>query len=213
MVAQCFIFFVAGFDTVATTMCFAAHELAVNPTIQQRLYDEISEANRNGDPMTYDRLQKCKYLDMVLSETMRKWPAGGIIDRICNQDTELDMGAGMEPIKLCAGDPIVIPIYAIHRDAQFYPEPDRFDPERFTEENVKDRPATVYMPFGIGPRMCIASRFALTECKALLYNLVLEFRLEKCERTQDPLRLGVGLSSAPEKGFWLKFTRRDNATK
>lgn len=209
--AQCFVFFVAGFESVASTLSFVAHELAINQSVQQRLFDEIYEAHTSlaGEPMTYDRLQQLKYLDMVLSESMRMWPTAGIIDRICNRQTVLDVGEGRPGIKLNVGDTVVIPIYAIHRDAAYYPNPDRFDPERFNDTNVCSINASNYMPFGIGPRNCIASRFAVTECKALLYQLLLAFRLDKCDRTQDPLRLGIGLGAAAEKGFWLAFKRRD----
>ena len=96
LTAQCILFFLAGFDTVAVLMCFMSHELAVNPDIQERLYEEVKEVNEelNGKPLTYEVLQKMKYLDMVVSETLRKWPPAVATDRYCNKEFILDDGKG-----------------------------------------------------------------------------------------------------------------------
>jgi cytochrome P450 family 9 len=77
---RAFIFFFAGFDTVATTMGFMGYELAVNPEVQQKLFEEIqeSEANLNGKWINYEQIQALKYLDQVVCETLRKWPAAPV---------------------------------------------------------------------------------------------------------------------------------------
>lgn len=76
MVAQCLVFFFAGFETVSTLLSFMAHELACNEDVQERLYEEIvaTERELKGKPITYEAIQKFKYLDMVVSETLRLWP-------------------------------------------------------------------------------------------------------------------------------------------
>ena len=96
MTAQCMLFFLAGFETVSGLMCFMAHELAVNPDVQDRLYEEVKEIKKelNGKPLTYEILQKMKYLDMVVSETLRKWPPSIASDRACNKEFVLDDGKG-----------------------------------------------------------------------------------------------------------------------
>lgn len=80
LAAQCFIFFLAGFDTVAQTMSFVAYELACNPEIQQKLFEEIIEMNNeiDGKKINYDQIQSMKYLDQVVSEVLRKWPAAPV---------------------------------------------------------------------------------------------------------------------------------------
>jgi len=95
LTAQCLLFFFAGFDTVSVLMCFMAHELAVNPDIQDRLYEEVQAVKEelNGKPLTYEILQKMKYLDMVVSETLRLWPANAATDRCCNKEFILDNGS------------------------------------------------------------------------------------------------------------------------
>jgi len=77
-------------------MCFIVHELAVNPDVQDRLYKEVKEVKEelNGKPLTYEILQKMNYLDMVVSETLRKWPANIATDRYCNKEFILDDGNG-----------------------------------------------------------------------------------------------------------------------
>lgn len=88
IVAQCFLFFFAGFDPISNHLCFVSHELAVNPDIQQKLFEEItdSESRLNGKKLTYDQLQKMKYMDMVISEGLRKWPPIALTDRLCVKD-------------------------------------------------------------------------------------------------------------------------------
>lgn len=92
--AQCFLFFVAGFDTTSITLSFLGYELTTNPDVQQKAYEEIAEMNRqlNGRPIDYDNLQKMHYMDMVISETLRMWPPAGVTDRICVKDYEYNDG-------------------------------------------------------------------------------------------------------------------------
>jgi len=96
LTAQCLLFFLAGFETVSVLMCFIGHELAVNPDVQARLYEEVREVKEelNGKPLTYEILQKMKYMDMVVSETLRMWPSTGATDRCCNKEYILDDGKG-----------------------------------------------------------------------------------------------------------------------
>ena len=86
-------------------------------------------------------------------------------------------------LKINKGQIITIPIYALHHDPDIYPNPDEFDPERFNEENRKARENVTYMPFGAGPRNCIAMRFALMEIKLLLSTILSKYRFEKCGKT------------------------------
>jgi cytochrome P450 family 9 len=115
LAAQCFIFFLAGFDTVATTMGFIGYELACNPEIQQRLYEEIAEAERaqEGKPLTYEKLQGLMYLDQVICEVLRKWPPAPGTDRTCVKDYELQCDEMKFTIE--KGTNFFIPIWGIHR--------------------------------------------------------------------------------------------------
>lgn len=211
--SQCFLFFVAGFDTVSTVLSFLAYELTVQPDIQEKLYEEIAEAKEQlgSNPLSYDVIIKMKYLDMVISETLRKWPPAAIADRVCVQDYVFDDEQGIKfPIE--KGMNLWIPTFAIHRDPQYYPEPEKFDPERFSEENKHNINPSAYLPFGIGPRNCIGMRFALIEVKTVLYHLLLNFSFEATEKTQIPLKLSKSMIAMnSEKGIWLELKPRPSA--
>lgn len=157
--AQAFIFFLAGFDTVSTAMCFTVYELALNPDIQQRLYSEINDAlgeNPNAE-VTYETLHKMKYLDMIISESLRKWPPAVFIDRECTKPYRLKADNGKE-IVIPTDMGVVIPIMGIHRDPKYYPNPEKFHPERFSDENKSKINMNAYLPFGVGPRVCIGMK-------------------------------------------------------
>lgn len=162
LVAQCFLFFVAGFSTSSFTLTFAAYEILANPDVQQKLYEEIVETNGNidGRRISYDELQKMKYLDQVMSETLRKWPLCVVIDRICVKDYNLDDGKNLK-FKIEKGRYIQFPTFGLHYDEKYFPEPERFNPDRFNDENKNNIVQGTYLPFGIGPRNCIGERIFL----------------------------------------------------
>ncbi|KAG5671810.1 hypothetical protein PVAND_001985 [Polypedilum vanderplanki] len=211
LAAQCFVFFLAGFETVAQTMSFVGYELACNPDVQQKLFEEISEMNDeiNGKKINYEQIQKMKYLDAVISETLRKWPGAPVTDRICVKDYELKYDN--KCIKFEANKTIMlIPIWSIHRDPKYYQNPDKFDPERFNDENKKLIDPDTYLPFGVGPRNCIGSRFALMEIKTIFYYLLLNFSIEVTEKTQIPLEFEkTPFAIKPKKGIWVELRPRN----
>ncbi|XP_052862554.1 probable cytochrome P450 9f2 isoform X2 [Anopheles cruzii] len=211
MVAQCLIFFVAGFDTIATAMTFLVYELAIAPDLQDRLYEEILGTHDalGGQALTYDALQRMRYMDMVVSETLRKWPPSPATDRVCTREYTLPAEGDQPGITIPKGANVSIPVAGLHHDPRYYPDPDRFDPERFSEENRSGIHPGAYLPFGIGPRNCIGSRFALMEVKAIVYQLLLSFRFERTDRTPVPMRLAKGFTTLKaESGVYLKLVAR-----
>ncbi|XP_055326850.1 uncharacterized protein LOC129580438 [Sitodiplosis mosellana] len=208
LVAQCFLFFLAGFESAATVLMFAAYELLTNPDVQQKLYEEIAELNERlgGKRISYDAIQKMKYLDQVVSETLRKWPISVQTDRVCGKPYVYD--DGQLKFEIEKGSNILFPIYGIHHDPKYFPNPSKFDPERFSDEKKHNILPGTYVPFGLGPRNCIGSRFALMELKAILYYLLLKFSFEANEKTQIPLKMKKGLFVLPEKGVHLELKPR-----
>lgn len=102
-----------------------------------------------------------------------------------------------------------IPIMGLHRDEKYYSNPERFDPERFNDENKTNITPYSYLPFGTGPRNCIGSRFALLEMKLLLFHLIEKFEIVPIAKTQIPLKIDrkqINLSA--EGGFWVGLKRR-----
>lgn len=132
-----------------------------------------------------------------------------LTDRVCTKPYKLNVDG--RSYEFNVGDMVTIPILGIHRDPKYYPDPEKFDPERFSEENRHKINPLTYMPFGVGRRACIASRFALMESKAMLYSLLSAFTFEVSEKTQIPLQLQKGkFSVRAEKGFWVHMKPRNN---
>ncbi|CAH0564135.1 unnamed protein product [Brassicogethes aeneus] len=208
--AQALLFFLGGFDSVSNLMCFTAYELAANPDIQDRVRQEVLDTveDCNGK-ITYEGVMKMKYLDMVISESLRKWPSAVQTDRVCTKPYTIEPASpGEKPIKLETNECIWIPVYGLHRDANYFPNPEKFDPERFSEENKSKILPYTYLPFGAGPRNCIGSRFALLEAKLVLCELLRKFQIVPTEKSQIPLKLCVGtFTMASAGGFNFGFKK------
>lgn len=147
------VFFLGGYKSVSTATSFLAHELAVNPDVQQKLYEEIREYNKylqNG-PLDYSTLTQMKYMDMVIMESLRRWSPGLWVDRVVTKPYVMENTDGTR-VQLNVGDGIWIPKYALHMDEQYFADPEKFDPERFNDENKDNICSGTYLPFGIGPR-------------------------------------------------------------
>jgi cytochrome P450 family 6 len=206
LASQAFIFFLAGFETSSTTLSFCLYELAVNPAIQTKLREEIDATlEKFGGQITYDAVQGMKYMGQVIDETLRKHPPLSNINRIVTQpytipDTTAELEKGVR---------VIIPIYAIHHDPCYYPEPDRFDPERFSDEAKSSRPHFTFLPFGEGPRNCIGMRFGLLQTKVGLTVLLSNYEFGVCEKTKQPMELNPkSFITTAKGGIWLKISQR-----
>ncbi|XP_045771566.1 probable cytochrome P450 9f2 isoform X3 [Maniola jurtina] len=210
LAGQVFIFFVAGYESSATALVMCVHELTINPDVQETLYQEIRSFKEKHGELTYDNLTALKYLDCVLCETQRKWAAALIMDRVCTKPYELPPPReGGKPVQLNKGDIVFNLVNSIHMDPQYHPNPTKFNPDRFSEENKHNIKPFTYMPFGMGPRNCIGSRFALMELKVLIYDLVLNFKFVKCAKTMDPIELKPHpFNIQPKNGSWIRLEPR-----
>ncbi|XP_032682977.1 cytochrome P450 9e2-like [Odontomachus brunneus] len=212
IVAQAFIFFLAGFSTSATLMCFVAHELAVNRDIQDRLWKEVEKHFAEGKgEISYESVSKMVYMDMVVSETLRKYPPVIFIDRLCVKSYELPPPKpGGKNLNVEHNSMMMAPVYALHHDPKYFPNPDKFDPERFSDENIDNIVPYTYMPFGHGPRKCIGNRFALMETKLLIAHLLHKFIFKATEKTIYPVVFDKKqFDLHPEGGFWIALEKRE----
>ncbi|XP_011705770.1 PREDICTED: cytochrome P450 9e2-like, partial [Wasmannia auropunctata] len=204
---QAFVFFFAGFDSTSTLMCFAAHEIAVNQDIQEKLQKDIDKIleETNGEA-SYEAINGMEYLDAVINEALRMYPVAPVMDRVCVKDFELPPALpGLKPFLLKKGQGIWLPVYALQRDPKYFEEPEKFDPERFRGERKKDTlNSGAYFPFGLGPRMCIGNRFALLETKVVLFHLLARCELKICKKTSVPIKIAKDGFMKAEGGFWLK---------
>ena len=183
IVAQSVLFFVVGYDTTATLLMFAAYCLATHPEVQEAVHDEIDEVlERHGGQLTYEAVGEMSHLDRVISETLRLYPPGSRMERQSSKEYTLP-GTN---VTLPCGTIVQMPIFAVHHDPDHFPDPLRFDPDRFLPEEKEKRHPCAYMPFGSGPRNCIAMRFALFETKVALVGVLQKFRLVPGPRTPPP---------------------------
>nr|CAD7403843.1 unnamed protein product [Timema cristinae] len=193
-VAQAFVFLAAGFETSSTTTTFALYELALNLDIQNKLRHEIITVLVKHDrKVTYDAMMEMNYLDMVVSETLRKYPALPFLDRSVQVDYKIP---GTNDI-LEKGTTVFIPTFGIHYDPEYYPNPEKFDPERFSATNKNDIPKYAHLPFGEGPRNCIGMRFGLMQVKTGLIHLLSKFEVNRHKETPVPI---LFVTSSPTLG-------------
>ncbi|XP_043500193.1 cytochrome P450 9e2-like [Polistes fuscatus] len=216
IVAQAFIFFLAGFDTSSTLMCFMVYELSIHEDIQNRLREEIDEAllQANGE-LNYEDLSKLTYLEMVINETLRKYPPAVFMDRLCAKRTVLPplVPGGKETI-IEPDTSLWIPMYGFHHDPKYFPDPDKFDPERFNEENKHNINPYTFFPFGLGPRKCIGERFALMETKVVIINILKKFIIKRTSKTVDPVEFdNKSFNLKIKGGFWVSLELRQDLDK
>ncbi|XP_055350212.1 cytochrome P450 3A24-like [Paramacrobiotus metropolitanus] len=202
LVAQAIIFFLAGYETTATTLTFMTYCLATNPDIQERLQKEIRTVLAGKDTIEYDDLAEMTYLDQCVNETLRLFPPISRSERSCNAEWTY------EGVTYEEGTIVAIPIFAIHRDPENWPEPEVYNPERFSKENRANIKPYSFMTFGQGPRNCIGMRFALYEIKMVMASILKNYRFVQSSKTQVPLVLKdeVGFMST-EKGVWVKVEK------
>ncbi|OXU20727.1 hypothetical protein TSAR_010092 [Trichomalopsis sarcophagae] len=211
MTAQAFLFFVAGFETASSNMSLMAHEIAVNPDVQEKLHAEIDEVSeKSGDKVTYEAIANMPYLDAVFQETLRLHPQLAFLSRVCSKTFELPPALpGAKPYVMKVGEEIMIPVTGIHQDPTFFEEPTKFNPERFLEKKITTTGDPKSLGFGMGPRMCIGNRFAILETKVLFFYLLRKHTLQPCSKTCLPLKYHkFKVGPIPKEGFWLRVRER-----
>ncbi|XP_015284769.1 PREDICTED: cytochrome P450 3A19-like, partial [Gekko japonicus] len=205
IIAQAIIFIFAGYETTSSSLSFLSYCLATHPDVQQRLQEEIDEALPDQATPTYDAILQMEYLDMAVNETLRLFPPGARIERVCKSTVEIN------GVTIPEGTVTVIPAYVLHRDPEYWPEPEEFRPERFSKENKETLDPYVFLPFGAGPRNCIGMRFALLTLKVAVVVLLQRYTFRTCQETQVPLELDTRGFMQPKKPIVLKMVPRVRA--
>ncbi|XP_063977909.1 cytochrome P450 9e2-like [Diachasmimorpha longicaudata] len=215
MTSQAYGFFFGGFDTSSTLMCFVAQEIAEKADVQEKLQAEVDQLfeEYEGDP-PYEAVNNMVYLDAVINETLRMYPVGPFLDRVCTSEFELPSAVpGAQPLVMRPGDVVWIPVYSLQRDPDYFPNPDVFDPERFIKNDKSFGHSTHSLTFGQGPRMCIGNRFALLETKILFVHLLRKCSLKPGKKMITPLRVSKrSFVMTAEGGFWVEFQPRNHQT-
>lgn len=162
--------FLAGYETVANALSWTWYLLSQNPECERRFHREI-DCELQGRVPTFDDVPRLRYVEMVLAESMRLYPPAWAMGRYAREDFQLG------EFSLPAKTTVLISQFITHRDARFFPDPLRFDPERFTPEAKSRQTKLTYFPFGAGVRQCIGESFAWMEGVLLLATLAQKWKL------------------------------------
>ena len=196
---ECMTFFLAGHETTANGLSWIFYLLARNPEVQQRLQRELAEVLCGRMPQMSD-MQRLPYLDMVLHESWRMYPP---VWTVARRPTETVKLGGYEISK---GSVIVMPQWVMHRDPRFFPDPERFDPERWTPAARAARPKLSYFAFSAGPRQCIGADMATLESALVLGALLQRWTVAPAdERAVPPL---ATLTLRPKYPIRLRLAAR-----
>jgi len=193
--------FLAGHETTAIALSWACYLIAQNAHVEAALLEELREVLSDRVPIP-DDLPRLRYTEMVLKEAMRLYPAVWGIGRKAIADCELG------GYRIRAGSNLFILQWRTQRDARFFPDPERFDPERWRDDPVRSGkiPRFAYFPFGGGPRVCVGASFAMMEATLLLAMIQQRFHLELVP--DHPVEILASVTLRPKYGIRVIAKRR-----
>ncbi len=191
--------FLAGHETTANALTYTFFLLASHPEIEAKLHEEIERVLGNRAP-TMDDVPQLTYTAKIFAESMRLYPPVWWLGRRAISDCEI-FG-----YPVAAGTTIVMSQWMLHRDARFWPDPLRFNPENFSDEAKASRPKFAYFPFGSGPRTCIGEAFASMEGAILVATLAQKWRMKLV--SDAPLELEAMITMRPKNAVWMRLERR-----
>ncbi|KGM36051.1 cytochrome P450 [Inquilinus limosus] len=176
--------FFAGYETTANGMAWAVWELAHHPDLADAIRDELLAVTGGALPIP-DQLSALDLTNRMIHEVLRLYPPGWIVGRRARRPLEVPGSDGRRRIR--RGTTINIAAWVTHRSPRHWPDPERFDPERFLEATAAQRPRGVYLPFGHGPRACPGRGLALAEMSVLVALIARDFRIEPAGLPPKPL--------------------------
>jgi len=188
-----------GYETIGDALAWTLYLLARHPDVEAKVLDEVSAVLGGGEPAAED-LGKLTYTRQVLNESMWLYPPTWIFVRMALGPDTLPSGA-----PVAAGHKLYLSQYVVHRHPRYFPEPERFDPGRFTAEAMSAHPRFSYFPFGGGQRLCIGEQFAVLEMQAVLSQLLPAFRFELAAETVEPR---PAITLRPKRGLAMVVQKR-----
>jgi cytochrome P450 len=175
--------FLAGHETTANALTWTWYLLSQHPEVERRLHAELDTVLQGRVPELAD-VPQLRYAEMILAEALRLYPPAWAIGRMAKQPFSLG------DIEIPANSICILSPYLMHRDARWFPDPEKFDPERWTPEAREARPKFAYFPFGGGARVCIGERFAWMEGVIVMAAIAQKWRLRLVpDQTVEPLPL------------------------
>lgn len=161
-------FFIAGHETTALTLTWALYLVAKHPPTFDRIRDEVRDACGEGS-VAYNDIEKLTFTRAVIDETMRLFPPAPILNRQCQEAVHI-LGRDINP-----RDHVILNNYIMHRAERLWDDPMAFDPDRFLRDPKLKAKGAPYMPFGMGPRICVGAAFAVMEAMMALATLVNDY--------------------------------------
>jgi cytochrome P450 len=190
----------AGSDTTAAAISWSAYLLAKHAEHQRTLQHEVANVAAGGS-LQVEHADSLGFAQQVFQESIRLYPPGIAIARQATEPVEIG------GFQIPRGALVFVIVYSIHHNPQWFPDPAKFVPSRFAPEREAEIPANAYLPFGIGPRACIARRFAMMEGPLILAELARQFDLELTDPSFEP-QLENKLTLHPRGGLQLRLKRR-----
>lgn len=200
-------FMFEGHDTTAMGISWALFLIGHSPVDQQRIHDEL-DTIFGGDTerhVNHEDMKEMRYLECAIKESQRVYPSVPFYSRICEEPFEL--GGTTLP----TGTVIQVANYFLHRDPKVFPKPEEFRPDRFFPENSKGRHPFAYVPFSAGPRNCIGQKFAMSEEKIVIANILRRYKLQSVDH-RDRIGLVAEMVLRPKNGLRIKFIPRTSQT-
>ncbi|KAM8721038.1 hypothetical protein ACLKA7_006985 [Drosophila subpalustris] len=198
-----------GHDTTSAGSSFALCMLGIHKDIQDRVFAEqkaIFGDNMQRD-CTFADTMEMKYLERVILETLRLYPPVPLIARRLDHDVKLASG----PYTVPKGTTVVVLQYCVHRRADIYPNPTKFDPDNFLPERMANRHYYSFIPFSAGPRSCVGRKYAMLKLKVLLSTIVRNYIVHSSE-TEADFKLQADIILKLENGFNISLEQRKYAT-
>jgi cytochrome P450 len=200
LVNEISVLFIAGHETSATALSWAFHLLAHSPEIQRRVHEEAKSAFGTGSPEVED-LRHLELTRRVVRETLRLFPPFSFFVR---QAAVPDCLRGKA---VNVGDSVVISPWLIQRHRLYWERPDEFDPDRFLTEAGRASASQAYLPFSLGPRVCVGAGFALQEATLVLAMVLREFEVRPVAGRKEPMPI-ARLTLRSDRGIQLHLHRR-----
>jgi cytochrome P450 len=194
--------FLAGHESVANSLMWTWYLLSQHPDVEAKLHAELDAVLGSGLPTAED-VPRLRYAEMVLAESMRLYPPSWALARFVTDDWEVG------DYVLPAGSVVIMSQYTMHRDPRYFPDPSRFDPDRWTPEARAARPHFSYFPFGGGPRRCLGEGMAWVECILLLATLAQRWSLRLV--AGHPVVTEPVVTLRPKYGIMMRPERREGA--
>lgn len=205
VISNVILFLIAGFETTSTLLKWTSYALAVNPIVQEKLYQEVKEAIETHGHLDYDIIFDLKYLDALIHESLRMYSPVVRVERVATTQHTFRNGLTIDK-----GTSILIPIHTIQHLSQYYIDVETFRPERFMSPEKEKIISCSYLPFLQGPRNCVGARFALLEAKVTLATLCLKYKFVAFEKTplHDQLLFNLDVNTLEVQSIPLKIHKR-----